>query len=163
MVDECGYEGDVEFNWGNLTPQELVNRFWEGTVRGGYVGHGETYLHPRDVLWWSKGGVLHGQSAARIGFLRRILEEGPARGIDPVTEHWNVTCAGVAGEYYLHYFGNTQSARRFIDLPEDVEFSIETIDAWEMTITPLEGSYSGRCEVPLPGKPYIALRIRRIT
>jgi hypothetical protein len=163
VMDECGYEGDVEFNWGNLTPQELVNRFWEGTVRGGYVGHGETYLHPQDVLWWSKGGVLHGQSPARIAFLRRILEEGPTQGIDPATKHWNVICAGVAGEYYLHYFGNTQSVRRFIALPEDIEFSIETIDAWEMTITPLEGTYSGRCEIPLPGKPYIALRIRKAT
>jgi len=161
VVDECGYEGDVEFNWGNLTPQELVNRFWKGTAQGGYVGHGETYLHPQDVLWWSKGGVLHGESAARIAFLRRILEEGPAQGIDPATEHWNVTCAGVTGEYYLHYFGNSQSARRFIDLPGDTEFAIEIIDAWEMTITPLEGTYSGRCEIPLPGKPYIALRIRK--
>ncbi len=163
VVDECGYEGNIEFNWGNLTPQELVNCFWEGTTRGGYVGHGETYLHPQDVLWWSKGGVLHGQSAARIAFLRRILEEGPAQGIDPVTGHWNVTCAGAAGKYYLHYFGNGQSARRFIDLPEGAEFTIEIIDVWEMTITPLEGAYSGRCEIPLPGKPHIALRIRKVT
>jgi hypothetical protein len=162
VVDECGYEGNIELNWGNLTPQELVSRFWRGTAQGGYVGHGETYLHPRDVLWWSKGGVLHGQSPARIAFLRRVLEEGPAQGIDPTAEHWNVTCAGVAGEYYLHYFGNGQSARRFIDLPKDAEFAIEIIDAWEMTITPLEGTYSGRCEIPLPGKPYIALRIRKV-
>jgi hypothetical protein len=161
VVDECGYEGNIEFNWGNLTPQELVNRFWIGTAQGGYVGHGETYLHPQDVLWWSKGGVPHGQSVARIAFLRRILEEGPAQGIDPTTEHWNVTCAGVAGEYYVHYFGNSQSARRFIDLPEDAEFTAEIIDAWEMTITPLEGTFSGRSEFPLPGKPYIALRIQK--
>ena len=162
VVDECGYEGNIERRWGNLTPQELVNRFWEGTTRGGYVGHGETYLHPQDVLWWSKGGVLHGQSAARIAFLRRMLEEGPTQGIDPLREGWKIACAGVEGEYYLCYCGgNRQSARWRIDLPEDARFTIEVIDTWEMTITPLEGAYSGRCEIPLPGKPYIALRIRK--
>ena len=36
-----------------------------------------------DVLWWSKGGVRHGQSAPRIAFFRRIVEEGP-RGIEPL-------------------------------------------------------------------------------
>jgi hypothetical protein len=163
VVDECGYEGDIERRWGNLTPQELVNRFWEGTVRGGYVGHGETYLHPQDVLWWSKGGVLHGQSAARIGFLRQILERGPAQGIDPLCEDWKITCAGVEGEYYLCYCGgNHQSARWQIDLPEGTRFIIEVIDVWELTITPLEGTFSGRSEIPLPGKPYIALRIRKV-
>ncbi len=35
----------------------MVRRFWETAVRGGYCGHGETYLHPEDILWWSKGGV----------------------------------------------------------------------------------------------------------
>jgi hypothetical protein len=163
VVDECGYEGDIEHGWGNLTPQEMVNRFWEGTVRGGYVGHGETYLHPQDVLWWSKGGVLRGQSAARIAFLRWILEEGPAQGINPLREDWKIACAGVEGEYYLCYLGgNRQSARWTIGLPDDGQYAAEIIDAWEMTITPLGGTYSDRCEIPLPGKPYIALRIWKI-
>jgi len=164
VVDECGYEGNIERRWGNLTPQEMVNRFWEGTTRGGYVGHGETYVHPQDVLWWSKGGVLHGQSAPRIGFLRRILEEGPAQGIDPLRERWRIACAGVEGEYYLCYCrGDRQSVRWQIELPEDAHFTIEVIDAWEMTITLLEGTYSGQCEFPLPGRPHIALRIRKVS
>ncbi|MFN2130331.1 MAG: DUF5605 domain-containing protein, partial [Anaerolineae bacterium] len=160
IVDECGYEGDIERRWGNLTPQEMVNRFWEGTARGGYVGHGETYLHPEDVLWWSKGGVLRGQSPARIGFLRQIVEEGPSRPVEPLHEDWKIACVGVEGEYYLCYLGgDRQSARWTIDLPEDVPFTIEVIDTWEMTRTRVEGTYSGRCEIPLPGKPSIALRI----
>ena len=161
--DECGYEGNIPFRWGNLTPEELVNRFWEGTTRGGYVGHSETYQHPQDIVWLSKGGVLHGKSPARIAFLRQILEEGPAQGIDPPHEEWKIACAGVEGEYYLCYCGgNRQSERWSIDLPEDACFTIEVIDAWEMTITLLEGTYSGRCEFPLPGKPYIALRIQKV-
>jgi hypothetical protein len=78
VVDECCYEGNFDRAWGNITEQEMSHRFWEGTVRGGWVGHGETYLHPDDVLWWSKGGELHGESPARIRFLRTILEEAPA-------------------------------------------------------------------------------------
>jgi hypothetical protein len=30
-----------------------------------------------------------------------------------------------------------------------------------MTVTPLPGTYTGACRVELPGKPYLALRIRR--
>ena len=56
------YEGDVPQGWGNLTPKQMTQRFWLGTMSGCYVGHGETYVHPEDVLWWAKGGVLHGES-----------------------------------------------------------------------------------------------------
>jgi len=73
----CQYEGNIPRRWGNISAQEMVRRFWLGTARGSYVGHGETYLHPEEILWWSKGGVLHGESLRRIAFLRRIIEEGP--------------------------------------------------------------------------------------
>jgi hypothetical protein len=46
VIDECAYEGDIDQGWGNITGEEMVRRFWEGAVRGGYVGHGETYLIP---------------------------------------------------------------------------------------------------------------------
>nr|MBA3480829.1 DUF5060 domain-containing protein [Pirellulales bacterium] len=65
VYDEVKYEGDIPSRWGNLSAQEMVHRFWEGTVAGTYVGHGECYLNPDDVLWWAKGGVLHGDSPAR--------------------------------------------------------------------------------------------------
>ena len=62
----------------------MVHRFWEGTVNGGYVGHGDTFLDPNDVLWWAKGGTIKGESAPRLAFLRRILEEGPVVGLEPI-------------------------------------------------------------------------------
>ena len=83
-IDECCYEGDIAENWGNISGQELVHRFWMGTVNGGYVTHGETYYNDSETLWWAKGGTLTGESVARIAFLRRILEEGPDEGLDPV-------------------------------------------------------------------------------
>ena len=160
VVDECCYEGDIPNNWGNITAQEMVHRFWEGFSRGGYVGHGETYLHPDDILWWSKGGVLHGDSPARIAFLRQIMEAGPA--IDPRGAHWDLNQSTDAEDTYrLIYFGINRPAYKDIELPADGAYTVEIIDTWEMMITPLEGMFSGRCRVNLPAKPYIALRVRK--
>jgi len=165
VVDECCYEGDIPQRWGNLTAQEMVHQFWLGTVHGGYVGHGETYLHPEDVLWWSKGGVLHGQSPERIAFYRRILEESPPGGLDPTdagavnVDRFPTT--GKAGEYYLTYFGTRRPARTTFRVPEGGRYSVEVIDTWEMTVTPLEGTFAGRFAVELPGRPYMAVRLRR--
>ena len=162
VVDECRYEGNIPNTWGNITAEDLVYRFWEGTARGGYVGHGETYVHPDDILWWSKGGALHGQSPARIAFLRQILEAGPAEGLEPM-RHFagDVACAGREGEYYIVYFGRGRPAYRDLTLPEGSQFKIDVIDTWEMTIHPLEGTFEGKCRIDLPGKPYLALRIRK--
>jgi hypothetical protein len=162
VVDECGYEGNIEFGWGNLTAKELVHRFWQGTVGGGYVGHGETYLHPHDILWWSKGGRLHGESGKRIAFLREILEQGPADGLDPIVASWRWRAVGQPGEYYLFYFGVNQPAEMTFELPEDRSYSLDVIDTWEMTITPLADTYNGTFKIRLPGKPRIAVRIRKI-
>ena len=161
VVDECCYEGDVPHNWGNITAQEMTHRFWDGFSRGGYVGHGETYLHPEDILWWSKGGVLYGDSPARIAFLRQIMEAGPA--VDPRGGYWDLNQSTDREDAYrLIYFGINRPAYKDITLPEDATYTIDVIDSWEMTITRLEGVFSGKCRVNLPAKPYIALRIRKV-
>ncbi len=82
--DECEYEGDIPRTWGNISARELVHRCWTLVANGGYAGHGETYLQPQDILWWSKGGVLRGESWRRIAFLRRILEETASGGLAPL-------------------------------------------------------------------------------
>ncbi|MBN1579994.1 MAG: DUF5060 domain-containing protein [Anaerolineae bacterium] len=162
VVDECRYEGNIPNNWGNITARQMAHNFWEGMVRGGYVGHGETYVHPDDILWWSKGGVLHGESPARIAFLRGIVEQSGLDALSPVFSSSNLVGAGQEGEYVLVYFGMAQPKYKVIPLPEDAQFEIEVIDTWEMTITPLSGTFSGNCQIDLPGKPQIALRIRRV-
>ena len=83
-IDECCYEGDIAELWGNISGQKMVRRFWDGTVNGGYVTHGETFYNDSETLWWAKGGKLTGESVARIAFLRRILEAGPEEGLDPI-------------------------------------------------------------------------------
>lgn len=75
VYDEVCYEGNLPQNWGNISGFELTNRFWIACVQGAYVTHGEVFLSEDDILWWSKGGNLKGQSSSRIAFLRSIIEE----------------------------------------------------------------------------------------
>jgi len=91
VIDECCYEGDIHMMWGDLSPEEMVLRFWIGFTLGGYVGHGETYVNREEVLWWSKGGQLHGESAPRIAFLRNIFEQAPSEGLTPIEKIDNET------------------------------------------------------------------------
>jgi hypothetical protein len=163
VVDECCYEGDIPMGWGNISAREMVHRFWQGTAHGGYVGHGETYLHPQAILWWSKGGVLHGESAPRIAFLRQLLEAGPAEGLEPIDDVVRMhPCAGKPHEFYLIYPGVSQPALLEITLPEGEQYRAEVIDTWGMNVS--QGDvYSGRVDIPMPGKAYHALLLRRVT
>ena len=77
LFDECGYEGDIPYPWGNLSGFELVNRFWKAAVMGAYCTHGETFWNQEEILWWSKGGIFKGESVPRIAFLKEILESLP--------------------------------------------------------------------------------------
>lgn len=77
MLDECAYEGNLEHIWGCITGQEMTRRFWKAICSGAYCTHGETFYADDDVLWWAKGGVLKGESPARIAFCRKIVESLP--------------------------------------------------------------------------------------
>jgi len=162
VVDECCYEGDIPMGWGNISAREMVHRFWQGTAHGGYVGHGETYLDAQAILWWSKGGVLHGESAPRLAFLRQLLEAGPDEGLEPIEGVVQMhPCAGKAHEYYLIYPGVSQPALLEITLPADEQYRAEVIDTWGISVT--QGQVCiGRVDVPLPGRAYHALVLRRI-
>jgi len=163
VVDECCYEGNISRRWGNITAIEMVYRFWEGFARGGYVGHGETFVHPQDILWWAKGGKLYGESPERIAFLRKIMEEGPGDGIDTANIGKDThAVAGKGDEYFLAYYGFTQPIYKDLSLPQGNKYKVEIIDTWNMTITPVEGTFEGDVRIDMPGKPYIALRIRKV-
>ena len=177
VFDEVKYEGDLEQRWGNLSAQEMVHRFWQGTIAGTYVGHGETYHHPDDLVWWSKGGTLRGKSPARIAFLRKMLAEGPPEGIEPIDQWQDERTAGRRGEYYLIYFGKEKPTGWRVDLPragvsEPLTLSAEILDTWNMTAKPVAGTFTlkpnGRyrlsadppATIPLPRLPYQAIRLR---
>ena len=161
--DECEYEGNILRNWGNISARELVHRYWICIAYGGYAGHGETYEHPEDILWWSKGGVLHGESWPRLKFLRGIVEEGPAEGQDPFPGGfpWDRTYGGGRGNYRLIYFGEHQPRHFGNGLPEQGRYAVDLIDTWEMTVQTL-GTFAGQEPIELPGKPGLAMRIRPV-
>lgn len=77
IIDECCYEGNIPQAWGSISGREMVRRFWRAFCSGAGCTHGETFLSEDEVLWWAKGGVLKGQSPARIAFLRQVAESLP--------------------------------------------------------------------------------------
>ncbi|MFJ6283571.1 DUF5605 domain-containing protein [Pseudarthrobacter oxydans] len=162
VIDECAYEGNIDQGWGNITGEEMTRRFWEGAIRGGYVGHGETYMDPNDVLWWAKGGSFKGTSPDRIGFLRRIISEAPGGRLEPLEGHWDVISAGLEDEHELIYFGFFQPTYRRFVKPQDITFEIDVIDTWNMTVETLPGTFQGRFRIDLPGRQYIAVRLRAV-
>lgn len=162
VIDECAYEGDIDQGWGNISGEEMVRRFWEGTIRGGYVGHGETYLNDEEVLWWSKGGKLVGDSPERIGFLRRLVEEAPEQRWEPLRSDWDLPCAGIRDEYYVYYFGFNQPKFRIFQMKPGIKYKVDIIDTWNMTIDESAGIREGTFRVELPGRLYMAVRLTRV-
>ena len=173
VVDECGYEGDIERAWGSLSAEAMVECFWLGFACGGYVGHGETYWNKEEVLWWSKGGELSGDSPARIAFLREIIEDVPAPGLSPFApreERRTVMPDGIykgmAGghngeDYYFLYLARNQPRFRRFSLPEGKTYKIDIIDTWNMTIDCFADAASGDVVVELPRRNYMAVRIQK--
>ncbi len=161
VLDEIAYEGNIGYGWGNISGEEMTRRFWEAYTRGGYGQHGETYLHPQDILWWSHGGKLHGTSPERIAFLRRIMAEAPGY-LEPAAAMFDesvVSDGGMFGpaSYLLYYFGANRPGERRFMLPEGKRYKAQVIDTWEMTVEDA-GVFSGTFVLPMPGKPYIAVR-----
>lgn len=194
--DEICYEGNIGLGWGNINGRELVRRFWEAFLRGGHAGHGETFLdagpmsgrraeltsrgsaapedrrRPSDILWWSHGGTLKGESAPRLAFLRKIVEETPGRFIRVGKGMFDevVGCPDTdrprpdrpwAHDYCIHYLGLCQPVYRVLYLPEDERYEVEVIDTWNMTVTPA-GIHSGETRIDLPGNQYMAIRVKKL-
>lgn len=162
IYDEIQYEGNIARRWGNLSPEMMTQRFWLATVAGAYASHGETYISTDGQPVWSDGGQLHGTSPARIGFLRKLVENSTKAGLNEYDGSYYL-CAGQPDQLYLWYFDYHQPAEYTFPLPEKGQFRAELIDPWEMKVTPLSGTYSGKAKLSLPGKPYQAIRFLRVT
>lgn len=156
IYDECRYEGDISEGWGNLTAREMVQRFWLGTLSGCYVGHGETYEHPQDILWWSKGGVLHGQSPERIAWLKDFMAGAPPfHELRPMGDGGGRFLLARPGEYYLLYCLDRRD--QTLTLAGDRPYKVDAVDPWEMTVTPVGTAPAGEFSVTAP-KPDLAFR-----
>ncbi len=168
IIDEVGYEGNINYSWGNLTAEELVRLFWTATVRGGYCGHGETYMNSNDKLWWSHGGVLYGEAASRLKFLHDILCQVPGLGLEPADiKKWEENSAtaahpGFRNKYYLFYTGHTRPGFKDFEFEPGKSYKVDVIDTWNKTIED-RGIYNGKFRITLPSREYMALRIQEIS
>ena len=157
--DEVKYEGNLptkpDYFWGRLKPEEMTMRFWKGTIDGTYVGHSETYQHPENIIWWGKGGVLHGGSPVRIAFLRRLVERHvPGQRLDPVEGDATAAHSGTA--CYLHYYGESAASSRSFSLPAGQRYRAYVIDTWNMTQADA-GVHAGSFSLALPENLYMAV------
>jgi len=166
IVDELGYEGNIQHGWGNLTGEEETRRFWEASIRGGYAGHGETYWSEDEILWWSHGNRLKGTSPARLQFLRTFLESLPGP-LEPWRSNWDDRCACVPGDdenappVIVYYYSFMRPPFRDFTLPEGTAYRALVLDTWEMT-TRDEGVKEGSFRMELTGKQYAAVCFWRV-
>lgn len=185
--DEPEYEGNIIYNWGNITAEELVHRFWTTVTRGGYAGHGETFTDPDDLIWWAKGGKLHGESWKRIKFLLELMQEDRLGGLEPMgmNDEWPWSrisgARDLGGKVTYIYFGEHQPSQWTTGLPtDDGDYQLDLIDTWNMTVTPAKridafvpypqrhgsvirgGKADAAFGVELPSRSHLALRIRKL-
>lgn len=179
IYDEVCYEGDIPERWGRLSGEEMTHAFWQGIIAGTYITHGETFTNKGDTIFWAKGGQLRGSSPQRIAFLRKIMEEGPGplQLADPWKDH---RTAQSGSGYYLIYLGKQMQNEWQFSLPKKngpapgTKFRVELIDTWDMTVTPIAGTFETdapdgyrlyekqRKTIRLPLKPYLALRLTKV-
>jgi len=137
------------------------------------------------LIWWAKGGELHGEAWKRIGFLRDLLDADVKNGLDPIgpVTQWPWSRVSGArdgdGDFRLIYFGEHQPVIWSSGLPMDGDsYEVDLIDTWDMTITPAEkvkapvthpvrhgavtrgGKPDAAFGVVIPRKPHQALRVR---
>lgn len=162
ILEEYGYEGNNGEHWGNLSGRQELHNHWGATMAGGYGSHGETYVHPGDILWWAVGGKLVGESPLRLGFLKKIMTEGPYQELEPSP---SIIKNGLAlakkNEYYLFYFPETeirQNAEVQLDGPGP--FEVELIDPWLMQVYKLGLARAGHHSFRAKCTPGL-LRLRR--
>jgi hypothetical protein len=177
--DEINYEGDIASRWGQLSGEEMTYRFWIAVIGGAYATHGETWRDEVGDGWISRGGTLRRQSPDRIAFLKAIVERSRLDALEPIDQYYQANMAGKAGQYYLVYLGKETPESWAFVLPRNglephMRFKVDIIDTWNMEITSLAQTFEvervnkytfvdrKKQVVPLPGKPYMALRIQRL-
>lgn len=181
VYDECCYEGNLPLSWGNISGFEMVNRFWCAYVQGAYATHGEVFLDEDEVLWWSKGGVLKGESPKRISYLKSFLEELPgpiepwlaeSKMMDPFLRLFHelseaeresllirdaTFCGRCKEQVFIQYLARHCIGVLTWRLPEDREYIIDVIDVWNMTRETVMTAASGEVKIKLPGREGIAV------
>ncbi len=158
-VDACGYEGNGSSPFTSLTPQELLTRIWEGTIRGAHVAHGEWYVDADGGPWSGGGSRPTGVVVQRLRLLREVLDELPD-GVEPIDDYRDAPTLAVPGSYYLQYLGEHQFPDRTFSLPAG-DYLVEVLDVWNHSVRRSRETVTDSLTVRLPGTQYQAIQIRR--
>lgn len=158
VIDECRYEGNIEFGWGDNTAEGMLDSFYRVVLRGGYATHGETYIDRPNTtrsIWWAHGGVLYGQSQQRIAFFKKLLDDEQFNYVVPYAvegPHWELAAGASADETkVLVYFGENQPEFEVFDfLPADKTYTVKLIDTWNMTVKDSDLIVNNQDMVQLP-------------
>lgn len=63
-------------------------------------------------------------------------------------------------DYYLIYYSFMQPAIKTYHIDDETEYRLKVIDTWNMTIED-RGFVKGRFTVELPGRPYMAIQLKK--
>jgi Domain of unknown function (DUF5060)/Protein of unknown function (DUF4038)/Domain of unknown function (DUF5605) len=167
VYDEIQYEGDVDRRWGNLSAEEMTRRFWLAIINGVYATHGEVFIsddtgpHAHESSW-SDAGRLRGESAPRIAFLRALVERITKVGLNQVEGAYYLS-AGTPNELILYYLDFHRPARYDFPLPTTANFSATLIDPFNMTATPIPGTFTGKSRLTLTSRPHQAVLFQKVS
>lgn len=145
--DECRYEGNLEFGWGDNSAQGMMDNFWRVILRGGGCTH---------------GGKLYGKSQKKINFLYDLLHDNGFDWVKPQATSgptWELAVGSTPDEKkWLVYFGDNQPEfELFSFLPKGKKYSAKLINAWNETIEDFDGEITNDQKFHLPRKPYQAM------
>ncbi len=183
IFDEVCYEGNMDNRWGSLSGEEMLRRMWMGLMGGTYVSHSECFMDSPTDYWkdfLAVGGEFQGESWKRIRFMRQVMEALP-HPLQLCDGSWDRVTSTAGENYLMVYLGSQVLTEWAFDLPvrnasyprlkEGTRFRVEIIDTWDMTVTESPRVYEtgkptryriydkDNARVPLPGKPYLLLRI----
>ena len=62
---------------------------------------------------------------------------------------------------YIFYYSFMRPSFREYHIDDETEFEVEVIDTWNMTIEK-KGIFKGKFRIDLPGREYMAVRVREV-
>jgi len=157
---------------------------------GGYAWHGKTYHDYNDpgdeLIWWPKGGQLHGEAWIRLKWIRQLLKKDVKHGLTMMGhfghfsfDRISIAQDGAGGTRFI-YFGEHQPRRWTTGLPNDGgDYDVDVMNTWEMTVEPAKivsahqvpptrhgnvtrgGGQDADFGVELPARLGLAIRARR--
>jgi hypothetical protein len=153
--DEYQYDGNVK-PWGQLTEEEAVLRIWIATIEGGYATHGESFS-PYNFFW--KGGTPQRSSFSRVSWLSEEVLNNDSKPLPGGLTAVDEVSAKAGNDYFLYYFGNEVSSEKSFSMPDGIEYRVDVLDTRNMTVSEMEGTYSGIFTINWPSNKHMAVRI----